>query len=125
MINFQANLATCRRCPFKQKDCDDEICACTADGLSIAEHASSGQCPQNLFPPPSDSRLVRGAIGLARAVTGTGGADPALANERWEKCTRCPENHLALGLVHQCNLCGCLTWAKVRNRDEKCPAGKW
>jgi hypothetical protein len=125
MSSYEANLATCRRCPFKQQGCDMETCACTADGLSIAEHAASGQCPQNLFPPPADSKLVRGAIGVARAVTGTGGADPQLVQDRWNICSRCPQNQLSLGLVYKCNLCGCFTWAKVRNRDEKCPAGKW
>ena len=125
MSSYEANLSTCHRCPFRQRGCDGDTCVCTADGLPINEHASTGHCPQNLFPPPSDSKLVRGAIGIARAVTGTGGTESALVQKRWETCSRCPENHLSFGLVYQCNLCGCLTWAKVRNKDEKCPAGKW
>lgn len=93
--------------------------------MSLGEHASSGQCPQNLFPPPNDAKLVRGAVGLARAVTGTGGADPKLVEQRQKLCSRCIHHHLTLGLLYQCDLCGCFTWAKVRNQTEKCPAGKW
>ena len=69
--------------------------------------------------------LAHGVAGIARAVTGTGGADAELVQKRVAICTECEHNVLSLGLIHRCELCGCLTWAKTRNLEVKCPANKW
>lgn len=69
------------------------------------------------------SRVAHGAVGIARAVTGTGGASAELIDRRSAICAAC-EHWRAVGMG-RCDLCGCLTWAKVRNKDEKCPVGKW
>ncbi|HEY8750896.1 MAG TPA: hypothetical protein VIM11_23130 [Tepidisphaeraceae bacterium] len=132
MATKEELLRICQVCPFKQRFCThDQPCACTADGVDIREHARDGHCPQNMYPtsppPPRSavSTLAHGAAGIARAVTGTGGADEQVIQNRTNICTTCEHNVLSLGLIHRCELCGCLTWAKTRNLEEKCPAGKW
>lgn len=126
------NLAVCQRCPFLRRAAGHGPGICGADGIDVAEHARLGQCPQNLYPPkpiaaqgPPKPTLAHGAAGVARAVTGTGGADAKTIEHRSRICAACPHNILTLGLINRCDLCGCLTWAKVRNATEKCPAGKW
>ncbi len=69
--------------------------------------------------------LAHGAAGIARAVTGTGGASAELIEQRTAICAACPHAVLSLGVLQRCDLCGCSTWGKVRNAGEKCPAGKW
>lgn len=71
------------------------------------------------------ARLAHGAIGIGRAVTGTGGASVELVEKRTAICDGCHHAVKTAGVVGQCKLCGCLLWAKVRNAAEKCPAGKW
>jgi hypothetical protein len=121
-------LTICRSCPFKARWCvDGQPCLCTADGADIRDHARDGHCPQNMYPQSQVKpiNLAHGAAGLVRAVTGTGGADTELIEKRAAICTSCEHNKLSLGLIYRCELCGCLTWAKTRNLEEKCPAGKW
>jgi hypothetical protein len=48
-----------------------------------------------------------------------------LIRKRTGICATCENNELSLGLIHRCKLCGCLTWAKARNLEEKCPIDKW
>ena len=122
MSTYDDYLGVCRRCPFHQRF--GNVSVCSADQAEIEEHARSGMCPQNLYPPPG-SKLFRGAAGVAKAVTGTGGADAELIAKRIRICSTCSHNKLTLGLAHMCELCGCFTWAKARNLKEKCPAGKW
>ena len=121
-------LTICRSCPFKARWCvEGQACLCTADGADILDHAKDGHCPQNMYPTPpaQPMNLVHGVAGIARAVTGTGGADAQTVQKRASICTECEHNVLSLGLIHRCELCGCLTWAKTRNLEEKCPANKW
>jgi hypothetical protein len=147
MATQEQLLQICQTCPYKQRRCvEGQPCLCTADGIDIHEHARTGQCPQNMYPPanappptqqqqgqePSHgpqqsvvSTIAHGAAGIARAVTGTGGANEELVRKRTSICATCQHNVLSLGLIHKCELCGCLTWAKARNLEEKCPAGKW
>jgi hypothetical protein len=140
MATQEELLKICQTCPYKQRRCvEGQPCLCTADGVDIAEHARAGECPQNMYPPVGSqpaqqqqgqqasrvSTIAHGAAGIARAVTGTGGADEELIRKRTSICATCENNELSLGLIHKCKLCGCLTWAKARNLEEKCPAGKW
>ena len=123
MSEYQRNVAICGRCPFRQSGCEGTACACTADWVDIEDHARSGHCPQNLYPPRP--KLAHGAAGIARAVAGAGGADRKLIEHRAGICGGCEQNQLSLGMIMRCKLCGCITWAKIRNVEEKCPAGKW
>jgi hypothetical protein len=135
MATKEELLKICLCCPFKQRFCTEgQPCLCTADGVDIRDHARDAHCPQNLYPPPPQplhphqstvATIAHGAAGIARAVTGTGGADDALVKKRAAICTDCEHNKLSVGLIHRCELCGCLTWAKTRNLEEKCPANKW
>ena len=128
MATAEQYLAICNRCPFRQRPCgDNQPCACTADWIDIREHARSAHCPQNLYPiaPRTVATIAHGVAGIAKAVTGTGGADAQLVENRMRICGQCEHNKLSLGMAHKCELCGCFTWAKARNLTEKCPAGKW
>jgi len=143
MASQEELLKICQVCPYKQRRCvEGQPCLCTADGVDIREHARTGQCPQNMYPPSSSlppqqqqqshqqqqsvvATVAHGAAGIARAVTGTGGASDELVRKRTTICATCEHNELSMGLIHKCKLCGCLTWAKARNLDENCPAGKW
>ncbi len=46
------NLAICLMCPRRQKACNG-LCACTADGRDVQEHARSSDCPDGRFDLPS------------------------------------------------------------------------
>ena len=70
--------------------------------------------------PLTAGQVTHGAAGIAKAVTGTGGADEALIASRTAICEACP-NWVKLVGMGKCKLCGCLTWAKVRNAAERCP----
>src|SRR5580765_7389230 len=109
-------LAICQVCPYRERRCvSGQSCACTADGADIQEHAREGHCPMNLYPvppaprpaqsaplPPSTASMIaHGAAGIARAVTGTGGADAQLIEKRTAICTACDQNVLSLGLIHR------------------------
>jgi len=124
-------LAICNRCPFRQRNCvDGQPCLCTADSLDILQHARDGHCPQNLYPPQRTlaGTIAHGVAGIAKAVTGQGGADAELVAKRSQICGECEHNVVSmasLGMVYKCDLCDCLTWAKARNLNEKCPIGKW
>jgi hypothetical protein len=75
--------------------------------------------------PLTPARLAHGAVGIARAVTGTGGASAETVTARLAICNPCEHAQLTAGVLRRCRLCGCSTWAKVRNAAEQCPAGKW
>lgn len=81
------------------------------------------------------ARIVAGAVGLVKAVKNTCWHGPewqAMYESRLKICQTCPH---AVGAfpaidtllgrekpVHfSCELCGCLTNAKTRNPDERCP----
>ena len=125
---FEQNLAICNTCPFRQRICADNApCLCTADGTDVRDHAKEGHCPQGRYPLPKTTAetIANGVAGIARAVTGTGGADDQLIQQRTSICATCEHNVLSLGLIYRCDVCGCLTWAKARNLNEKCPINKW
>lgn len=48
-----------------------------------------------------------------------------LVEQRTAVCTTCEQAEMVKGLFRRCKLCGCATFSKVRNKDEKCPLGKW
>jgi hypothetical protein len=90
------------------------------------------ECGQ--FVPPAEltyspqggvAMLASGAAGVVRAVTGAGGASRELIDSRLAVCGTCPHAVVVGGLFRQCSICKCATWAKVRNVNERCPAGKW
>ncbi len=68
---------------------------------------------------------MQSAAGIIRAVTGTGGADSGTIEFRTMICNGCPFAVLVLGTIQRCTLCGCATWAKIRNADASCPNGRW
>jgi hypothetical protein len=119
-----ANLTICRRCPLAR--CAGQ-CACT-DGQPIEQHADAGECPAGKFAGRSASPLTmiaHGAAGIAKAVTATGGASEEVIRSRTAICGGCPEAVMVAGVFQKCEVCGCGTWAKVRNAAEACPLGKW
>lgn len=70
-------------------------------------------------------KVAHGLVGIAKAVTGTGGASDELVKHRTAICSGCEHAELIAGILQNCKICGCSTWAKIRNADEKCPEGKW
>ena len=86
------------------------------------ELLTSWRCAQasNSGRRPSIRGVVRGAIGVARAFAGVGAADRLTVKSRYASCLACADNDLG-----QCRVCGCFVAAKVRNRTERCPLGKW
>ena len=97
----------------------------TCSGCADYEGPKERFMPSIATAPTVADSIVHGAVGIAKAVAGMGGADAELVKSRTEICGACEHAILAAGLLQQCKLCGCSTWAKVRNRGEKCPAGKW
>ena|SRR6185312_1697901 len=100
--------------------------ACEAAArLYRADYVAFGyKLPIPILPPEpkplTAGHVAHGAAGIARAVTGTGGASDELIASRTEICEACPNWSKPMG-VGRCKLCGCLTWAKVRNAAERCP----
>lgn len=99
---------------------------CAKTGVPIGDQAAIG-CPLNKFATLTIGGIIHGAIGIARAVTGTGGADEEMIERRTAICAGCPHSIKTAGVFQSCELCGCSTWAKVRNADEHCPddPSKW
>jgi hypothetical protein len=117
-------LSICHRCPKVQARCQG-ACLCTVSGLDIVDHAASGQCPAGYFGHLTASQFAQGVAGIAKALTGTGGASNELVVERTAICRDCPEAELVAGAFHRCRICKCATWAKIRNATEQCPASHW
>lgn len=63
---------------------------------------------------------LRGAIGLAKALTGIDRADDVTILLRRHACVKCPKRHKRL-----CMMCGCYLREKTLVASEKCPLGKW
>lgn len=80
--------------------------------------------PRPMLQPLTPARAVTGAVGLARALTGTGGASAEQVAARLAVCGSCPDRVTTLG-VDRCRLCSCVLAAKARNADQQCPAGRW
>lgn len=140
MLKVAESIAVCHQCPNRGPLTEGK-CACLLDPerRDIIKHAEELGCPENKFPKPdakpkpptpepreaSFRIAARGAAGIAKAVLGAGGASLELIESRTEICKGCEHAILSLGVLSRCKLCGCATWAKVRNATEKCPAGKW
>lgn len=85
-----------------------------------------GCCDGNLA-----STIAHGAEGVARAVghaLGVNAVPLKVLMERARECRgdgrgkpACP--HTGVGLF--CGKCGCFISAKIRNRGESCPDGRW
>ena len=133
------NISICHQCKHRGP-VTDGACPCLADPekRDIVEHAEYTGCPEGKFPksdkPRPEPRPTRmspartaahAAAGIVKAVVGTGGASEELVKQRTAICGGCEHAILSLGVLSRCKLCGCATWAKVRNADEKCPVGKW
>jgi hypothetical protein len=43
-----------------------------------------------------------------------------IITKRAEICDRCDKKQFII-----CGECGCVIWAKIRLKKEKCPLGKW
>lgn len=69
---------------------------------------------------PTVGDIIRGAVGVAKAVTGIGAASQADYRDRWAICMACDQHDAG-----RCITCGCFTGAKVRVARESCPVGKW
>lgn len=68
-----------------------------------------------------ENPIVHGIIGITKAITGTGGASDEVVAQRQKICQDCPKAIITAGVLRRCSLCGCSTWAKIRNANEQCP----
>lgn len=84
--------------------------------LATWRHAQASSLRQR----PNIRAVMRGAIGVAKAFAVVGAAGRTTAQSRYAICLKCESNDLG-----QCLACGCFVAAKVRNRNEQCPSGKW
>jgi hypothetical protein len=129
MDKTAANLHVCHRCPQFDRS-DLRRSACQRDGMGIVQHAAADDCPRFHEQPvkvklPLARAVVHGAVGIAKAIAGRGGASEELVAQRAAICGTCDKAIITGGVVRRCALCGCSTWAKIRNAAEQCPAGKW
>jgi len=69
--------------------------------------------------------IIHGITGITKAATGQDRASQQTIIQRTQMCRDCPHAQITAGVFGRCKLCGCATWAKVRNASERCPAGKW
>lgn len=78
-------------------------------------------------------KLVRGAVGLGKAMFGVDMAEPQVVQWRLYKCLHCPYKYYASMNMPlwtkfgpwACRQCGCFIKAKVQIASEQCPMGKW
>ncbi len=80
--------------------------------------------PRPMLQPLTPARVVAGAVGLVKALTGTGGSSAEQVAERLAVCGACPDRITTLG-VDRCRLCECVLAAKARVADQRCPAARW
>lgn len=82
----------------------------------------------------SVDKVVSGAVGLAKVVTGIDRADDDLTAQRLAVCAICEEIVRVLDgmpsgadvmIGDSCRACGCLLRAKTRIGAESCPLGRW
>ena len=64
--------------------------------------------------------LLRGIVGITKAVAGIGAATEEEQKRRYSQCISCPRD--ARGV---CGECGCLIAMKIKNANEACPIGRW
>ena len=66
------------------------------------------------------STLVRGVIGVAKALTGVERPSPGAVEERRRSCLACPALRFQM-----CTECKCAAFLKVLVASESCPRGRW
>lgn len=74
------------------------------------------------------NKIVRGAVGLAKAALGVDAVPRETSTARREICLACDRSRVVsvgVGKVRQCDECGCVIAAKVKIASERCPLGKW
>lgn len=64
--------------------------------------------------------LLKGIVGITKAITGVGAASEEQQSSRYRICIECPKDNRGM-----CGECGCVIAAKIRNASEACPIGKW
>ena len=69
--------------------------------------------------------MMQGGAGIGKAILRRDRASQEVIALRTEICRGCQQAQILAGVLRRCKLCGCATWAKVRNGGEKCPVGKW
>jgi hypothetical protein len=130
MNPIAANIATCHRCPKRQRPVNG-VSLCTLSGGNIVDHAARAQCPEQRFASSALATLTHGVAGIVKAVLHIDRADEATIIKRREICTACPESVPIVkgaGIISKCDkckICGCVLAAKIVNAGEACPLGKW
>jgi len=64
--------------------------------------------------------LVRGVVGVAKALTGTDRPPQSVIEERRRSCLACPSLRFQM-----CTECKCAIFLKVLVKSEECPLGRW
>jgi hypothetical protein len=112
-------------------------CATSIDDVGVGTFAAGSQCFRALRralidrAQPATSTIImaadiaKGAKGVGKALARIDRPTDELIEQRTEKCQACPEAVLRLGMLKQCRICKCATWAKIRNASEHCPLGNW
>ena len=70
-------------------------------------------------------QITHGAVGIAKALIGLGGADKEMVEKRGAICHACPHAVIVAGVFNTCEICSCQIWSKIRNVGEHCPIQKW
>ena len=79
--------------------------------------------------------IVRGVVGLTKALVGWDRADDTTIRHRRRCCKKCPHVSRSTDLKYQktngvttlsqCGMCKCFVAAKITIKGEACPLGKW
>jgi hypothetical protein len=122
-----ANRRTCEACIRDAGGTCGAPCPCPADGTSAVIHAAAGDCPAGKFGdhPKGLAKVLHGAAGVAKALTGTDRADDAEIERRRAVCAGCEYARLTAGVFRSCSICGCSLRLKILVKGEVCPKGKW
>jgi len=64
--------------------------------------------------------LVRGIVGVTKALTRTDRPPQSVIEERRRSCLACPSLRFQM-----CTECGCAAFLKVLVAREACPRGRW
>lgn len=115
----------CTHC--ERADLSKTHAPCLADAKRryIGDIAQAGDCPENKYPLSGTQKLFHGAAGVGSAILRAGRPIESAIRRRTALCNSCDHAVMQLGAVRQCRLCGCATWAKIRNASEHCPIGRW
>jgi hypothetical protein len=106
-----------------------KICQCgqEANGGSSLVFDTDSECYKKLFgghePKSTMKTIVHGAVGITKAVLNLDPVKQEHVMQRLAICRSCPFWSDNFG--GQCQKCKCLTWAKVKNKSESCPDGRW